>query len=78
MAKYGDELPSARKVRTMLQTTGRVVDRNFNMAAVHFAGFVAIDSSAVNGICKLLLYNFVIIIVYLYNFIKVSWFCRTK
>ncbi|KAG7309970.1 hypothetical protein JYU34_004489 [Plutella xylostella] len=47
----GKPLPSARRVRTSIQSTGRVVDKiTFNMAAVHLAGFLAIDTSAVNGI----------------------------
>lgn len=58
VASNGEPLPSARKVRTTLQPTGRVVDRNFNMAALHLAGFLAIDVSAVNGICNNYLFNY--------------------
>ncbi|XP_063827199.1 peroxidase-like [Ostrinia nubilalis] len=48
--KHGGSLPSARKVRTTLQTTGRVVDKKtFNMAAATFMEFVGSDVSQING-----------------------------
>nr|WBB28745.1 peroxidase [Yponomeuta cagnagella] len=50
-AKCGSPLPSARRVRNEIQSTGRVVDKKtFNMAAVHYAGFSAADVTAINGI----------------------------
>ncbi|KAJ2947403.1 hypothetical protein O0L34_g17180 [Tuta absoluta] len=48
--KKGLPLPSARKVRTELQTTGRVVDKHtFNIALPHFLEFIGRDVSALNG-----------------------------
>ncbi|GBP54963.1 Peroxidase [Eumeta japonica] len=46
----GEPLPSARRVRTALLHTGRVVDNNFNIAALQFAGFSAADVSFVDGV----------------------------
>ncbi|KAI5646889.1 peroxidase domain-containing protein [Phthorimaea operculella] len=49
-SKKGFPLPPARKVRTELQTTGRVVDKlTFNIAVPHFLEFIGRDVSALNG-----------------------------
>ncbi|KAM3967109.1 LOW QUALITY PROTEIN: salivary peroxidase/catechol oxidase-like [Aphomia sociella] len=45
----GKSLPSARKVRTALLSTGRVKNPTLNMAAVHFLEFINRDVSALNG-----------------------------
>ncbi|KAL0881565.1 hypothetical protein ABMA27_001396 [Loxostege sticticalis] len=48
--KNGGPLPSARKVRTALQSTGRVVDKvTFNTAAAAFLELINVDVSLVNG-----------------------------
>ncbi|CAB3235465.1 unnamed protein product [Arctia plantaginis] len=50
MNRHGEPLPSARKVRTELQTTGRVEDRHkYNAAAIHMLKFVHRDISIMNG-----------------------------
>ncbi|CAG9787318.1 unnamed protein product [Diatraea saccharalis] len=49
--RNGKSLPSARKVRTELHSTGRVIDHvNFNAAAVTFLDFINRDISVVDGI----------------------------
>ncbi|KAG6441810.1 hypothetical protein O3G_MSEX001969 [Manduca sexta] len=48
--KNGEELPSARKVRTELETTGRIEDRYmFNIATYHMLEFIQRDISLLNG-----------------------------
>ncbi|XP_063827198.1 peroxidase-like [Ostrinia nubilalis] len=47
--KHGEPLPSARKVRTALQSNGRVVDKTFNLAAAAFLEFINVDISLVTG-----------------------------
>lgn len=48
--KNGNELPSARKVRTELHTTGRIVDKYmFNAAVYHMLEFIHVDISSVNS-----------------------------
>ncbi|XP_026330347.1 peroxidase-like [Hyposmocoma kahamanoa] len=50
MNRKGAPLPTARKVRTALQSTGRVDDKHtFNVAAVHFLEFIGKDVSVLNG-----------------------------
>ncbi|CAK1579223.1 unnamed protein product [Parnassius mnemosyne] len=45
-SKNGKSLPSARRVRTSLQSTGRVTDKTvFNVAAVHFLEYIHRDIS---------------------------------
>ncbi|XP_072949746.1 salivary peroxidase/catechol oxidase-like [Epargyreus clarus] len=49
-AANGEPLPSARKVRTALQSSGRVEDKSdFNVAAAHFMEFINKDISAIKG-----------------------------
>ncbi|XP_013137679.1 PREDICTED: peroxidase-like [Papilio polytes] len=46
LSKNGKPLPSARQVRTFLQSTGRVTDKiTFNVAAVHYLDFINRDVS---------------------------------
>ncbi|CAH0673901.1 unnamed protein product [Spodoptera exigua] len=50
MNRHNKPLPSARKVRTELHTTGRVEDKfTFNVAAVHMMEFIHRDISAMDG-----------------------------
>lgn len=54
MNKHGEPLPSARKVRTTLQTTGRVEDRKVFTAAVPIMlEFIHRDVSLLNGPSKI-------------------------
>ncbi|XP_075976144.1 salivary peroxidase/catechol oxidase-like [Anticarsia gemmatalis] len=48
--RHGEPLPSARKVRTKLQPTGRVEDKHkFTTALIHMLEFVHRDISVLNG-----------------------------
>lgn len=50
MNRGGEPLPSARKVRTELHSTGRVEDKvTFNAAAVHMLEFINRDISIMDG-----------------------------
>ncbi|CAH1635595.1 unnamed protein product [Spodoptera littoralis] len=52
MNRHSKPLPSARKVRTELHTTGRVEDKvTFNVAAVHMMEFIHRDISVMDGPC---------------------------
>ncbi|KOB76072.1 Oxidase/peroxidase [Operophtera brumata] len=49
MNKRGKPLPSARRVRTSLQTTGRVDKSRFTAAVAHYFEFIHRDVSFLNG-----------------------------
>ncbi|KAJ8718932.1 hypothetical protein PYW07_016488 [Mythimna separata] len=50
MNRHGEPLPSARKVRTELHSTGRVEDKvTFNVAAFHMMEFIHRDISIMDG-----------------------------
>ncbi|XP_073953035.1 salivary peroxidase/catechol oxidase-like [Choristoneura fumiferana] len=56
--RNGNDLPSARRVRTTLQSDGRVVDKHdFTIAAYHYLEFIHRDVSILNGPRDYLVYR---------------------
>lgn len=52
--RNGNDLPSARRVRTTLQSDGRVADKHdFTTAAYHYLEFIHRDVSILNGPSKI-------------------------